>query len=705
MVRWSDAITRFYAITKYDELTPFHTVRKHLSGGEVEARLLGKQFHAFEINGDLRTDTLNFTFSNTDRVISNLFQEYGEGIDCELFYFYPEIDELISVWWGQLNNPTSEDYEVLPVTATNGFMARETTIGRRNRAGNCQHTFGGLFTSAQELETNDCPYNKHLGGTEGIDNPATSAPFTSCPKVTEGDCAARFGHSRYFGGFKWTANAIVSDGNTGYISKTTKNGSHLKTPIRVIAGAKHVKNPNILLFAKEVNAGDPEKGFVRGIVEIGEGPCQQFFNLQINEKNPQAWSWRNGTLGQPALSQYGAGVSNFSGTAHFFFRYGWTDAQNTTPQSLSFVFACHGYDKVAVFTDTDTYTRIWTNSRVWWLLEFYTNKVFGRFYSHSRFDIDSFLATAEYQNEQIRFTHPNPDAETQYFDFSRDLFDAVIEGRPSAEVLGDICRAGRLSVPFQSDGKYKIKPLKILTPDELENVFVFYDTGENRNILYENDLPTLKLSAQSDKTLPNELVLTFEDAANLDIERPVTVDDSQQKLKAGKAFGTDALTPVIKNEVGFGIRDMRQAVKTAYGLLWFGEFDEGGTRNNLRATFKIWFEQSLALEKYDVIKIESERLIGKGFTDEFTGDFTQFEYFRILSLKKLSDNTVEVTAQAYNHVAMANFETEIVTTPPPENPTPGETPPFPLPLPIPGEIPIETITYEDGFLEITLGEI
>ncbi len=134
----------------------------------------------------------------------------------------------------------------------------------------------------------------------------------------------------------------------------------------------------------------------------------------------------------------------------------------------------------------------------------------------------------------------------------------------------------------------------------------------------------------------------------------MTVDSQDQKLLAGRELGDDNLKPVPKKYSAFGVRTLPEAVKLAYRFLRFGDFDSGGTHNNLKATFMTPFEQSLGVKKFDIIKIESELL--NGFVSP---ENEAFEYFRVLKLNKVSDGRCKIIAQAYNHTAYTAFETDI----------------------------------------------
>ncbi|MEZ5425590.1 MAG: hypothetical protein R2747_04945 [Pyrinomonadaceae bacterium] len=294
------------------------------------------------------------------------------------------------------------------------------------------------------------------------------------------------------------------------------------------------------------------------------------------------------------------------------------------------------------------------------------------------------------------FTYTDGEGDDHQYSHQRTQFDAVIEGRPAAEVITDICRAGRISVPFQYEGKYTIQPLKALTSGELSAVPVFIDRGANCNILRTGGGgTTLRIEQEiSDKDLTNEVILSFEYSENFDLERPITVDDPNQKLKAGRSVGQNAPKPNTKNYFAFGTRNESEAIKLAYALLWFGEFDEGGVKNNLRISFEVDYVFALGIKKYDVIKVESDLLTGKGYTDPFTLAFTQFQYFRVIQSPKDSGNRVRLFCQAYNEDAVDAFETATGSPDPPSDP---DTPIKPIGLPSFG-----SATYSSGVLTIPI---
>ena len=115
-----------------------------------------------------------------------------------------------------------------------------------------------------------------------------------------------------------------------------------------------------------------------------------------------------------------------------------------------------------------------------------------------------------------------------------------------------------------------------------------------------------------------------------------------------------------KKYTGFGINSFQEAVRMAYRLLKFGQFDEGGTDNNLQLKITVPFEQVLGIRRYEIIKVVSDLLDNFTLPSGTPLDISRYpvEYFRVLHMKKISGGRCEITAQVYNHTSYGNFETD-----------------------------------------------
>lgn len=681
-VYWTDSITKYYAISAFDEQIPFRSI----PASPINPVLKGKVFQTFALNSDLTTESISLTFSDTDKSLENLFATYGEGVRCELFYYYPKIDDtngddlFISVWWGHFMTPEFIGRGVLQIQAENGFKSRELLMGHRIRPKMCTQVFGGQFTDINEYRGNGCIYNRQLGGTSG--NLNAGVPYATCDK-TEGNCADRLGvlpnlKAKYWMGFDTDVQTPTID-HGGYIAPAKGGASGLKDPIRVVAGAKYVQDLLNIFYRKELNTQHPEEGFVRGIWEISEGPVDLLDEIVINDKiiETEHIQYRTGELGQSQTS-YAQNISGFSGTAVVNAAYGKTNAATTELASLKTRIKCRGYNKVRVYSDETTFTSIGTNKRIWWLMELYSNMRFGRGYRHNKFHIAEMKAIQDILDTYIIHTDPNG---TQRHT-KRDQFDAIMDGRPTQETILDICRSGRISVPYQWDSKYTISALTKW--NDLGSVRVFSDRYDDRNIIPIDKIQTIKKFKIPDSKLVNKVVLTYEDGTKFDRERPLVFIDEVQMKKASGALGLSSFNEIEKRYKSFGLRFENPNYKLGWSLLQLGEFDTGGTENNLRLQFPVHFEQAIGLRKFEVINVDSDLL-----------DNEDFSYFRVQGLNKTSDHKAMLTVQAYPETFYETFETIDADPPPDPDDFPTWHPPICDPL-------IGGINYTNGFAEIPI---
>jgi hypothetical protein len=328
---------------------------------------------------------------------------------------------------------------------------------------------------------------------------------------------------------------------------------------------------------------------------------------------------------------------------------------------------------------------IFTDDRVWALLECYTNYKWGRRYNpDTKFWVDSWNHTQRTLAQHVTHSFTNSDGDVRTFTGRRSTMNAVLKGRPTDEQVTDICRSGRMCVPFWHQGKFYLKPFRPFSAAELAAARVFTDTGQSQNIFWEDGQPSVKLSWTPDDEIVNKVEMRFNDRENRDMETPIFVDDKDQMLRAGRTLGDENLQEVPKQYSALGVGFRQEAVRLARHILWFGEFCEGGIQNNLAGTFLTSFEQVLGILRYDVIELSTELLDGFIIgTDNGEMDLTETpQYFRVMNMFKVGRGMVEMVVQAYNDTAETAFET--VLTPPS---TPGDPPGSPLPSPDPQEPP------------------
>lgn len=661
-VDWATGQTRYYATQAYHELPPFTGI-----GVTIEPRILHDRrnpFHDLELQPDLRTESVTVKFDDIDGDIRTRFQTYGGGIQCEFFLYYADEDEHESLGVRQLQAPQVYGWKETHAVATNGFRARELFVPRRNATRECTRSaFGGRLPTAEAVRSSLCPYDRHLGGSVGNYKTGTT-PYDDCPGFLS-DCIHRLGNGgRFFGGFITDVAAVVTSTYKGfYLAVSRGNASSLKEPLPVVFGKVRSNGNQLILFRPErVPNQNPDNRahWVSGLWLIAEGPVKSIYNWQINGKTIEQLhlNFRLGGRGQPPTA-YSTDVSNYSKTAHVFARDGYYVFSTLSPSDIADTSCIiEGFSEVSVYTSENVQVKQYSTNRTWCLFELYTNQTFGLGYDHSRFWRTEWITAGQWTDQIVSHTVEHPDGEMQTFISPRASLNAKLEGRAFSEQVEDICRTGGLAIPFERGGRFDIKPLRAATNDELTNAFVFRDTGASANICWEDGRPSIEMSQIPDNKLVNEIELRFEEEATGGAERPIKVRDMNWQARAGRQLGVDYLLSVPKKYTGFGVTILAEAVRVAYRLLKFGEFDKGGTDNNLQLKIVVPFEFALGLSRYEIIKIESELIAG--FQIGLNDTAEQPEYFRILRMKRTSGNRCEITAIAYNHTAYSAFEVDSV---------------------------------------------
>lgn len=690
--------TRYYADRCYDQLAGFQAI-----GVKIEARMLENiiQDIEFDLNPDIKTVTIPLSFSdipdeNGVKPISSRFQTYKSGVYCEIFYYWADINVTESKWFGQLQAPQVRGHKTIQPVGSNGFINRTQLVPGRRKGDECPATYGKKVTTMFALETNLCYVDIHLGGTTG--NPG----FDDCPRLSRtGDCGPRITppspNGYQFAGYELNAAATVTN-TQGYIATSRENTSSKKVPIRVIAGSKYVRGNWLLEWRRRLGSPNPEHNWVDSIWEVCEGTVLRVYGVKVIEKFIEApyVDVRTGERGQPSHF-YASVMNNYSATVTVHTQYGWVNALSISERDLRMECRVDGDKRVAVFTDATTYARQWTDDRVWWLMHVYAHQTWGLRNDKSRFEIADWITASQWSRDTVEFTAYYPDGEEEVHSGRRTTFDAILEPRAAFEQIDDICRSGAISIPFQHNGKYTVTPFRPATEEELDEAPVFTDSGPTKNIEWANGQPSIQISYIPDDQLINEIVLTFEEATNTDIERPITVDDPDQQVKAGRFLGLGLNTkhPVPARMSAFGCRHLQEVVRLGNRELRFGKYDEGGTQNNLRLVFYVPLKHANGLKRYQIVKVVSSLLDDEEIGTVIAGqDYREEpEWFRILNLRKVKNGWVELTVQAYNRTAYEAFET--VTAAGTGSPASAPVGPPPPPPP-PCELTFaSTPTYDD----------
>lgn len=662
--------------TRYYGHAPFHTMPNFSGlaarGIEVEARLMNGYFREITLTAEINDDTVPLDFADTDRQIATLLRQQGEGLRVEVAWYFQQVDEFVSSWWGHLRPPSEGGGSVLKASAASGFRSTLLLTPRRLIHAGCAAAFGGLFATQAEIdEQKGCPYNYHIGGNVGLPDPATGLPYTSCPRNNRGVCQARLGTTRFYLSGETVIESIFNGQTRGAALYPSSKGneSNLKEPVRVIFGERTVKELRLYAYLKQFNNKHPEDGFVRCLFEVGEGTLSSVTECAINDAlvKFEHLTVRTGELGQ-SPSAFTPNVSNYSGTAHWSGLYGQVNPAGYDQSNLRGKCKARGLKDLRLYTSATQFAEAYTTNRAWCLLEVERNPRWGRGKSVSRLVIDDWIDLAAWSDAQVRYRRADGSVQIG----TRSTFNAELLGRPTQQQVSDICLFGRFGLPFRHNGKVRILPLR---KESLADAPVFTDTGADRNIVSDARGETqLWYSYKSDAELPNELVVSFEDAAFEHVQRPLTFSDQIAQAKAAAALGDVSLHRVIKSYNALGITNEGEAIRVGQMLLNLGEFDGGGLLNNLTVRFITPLYETLNLHRYKLIRVESSRIEGFGF-----------EYFRVMDRRKRGDLGVEIIAQAYPVDYYAQLE-DFELLPPmtggePVFPNPGGRPgarPYPI---------------------------
>lgn len=654
-VNWADGVIN-YAVLQTDEVAdpppPF----------AIDCSLIPQDnpawFLPLNIGATIGDEEVDLQFQDFDGAFGDLLYAEGEGVKVEFFYWFPQAELLLPVWEGRLQLEDETDGRTLPVKVAQGFMAADRLLPSGGHYQECQSPFPPAvpFTTQAEIDQHSCNYNLHIGGGIGIENPATSEPFTFCPRRVIQDCIDRGIDPLRHQSHRTVRITVLNQQTQGpnLFSTSNSNATFLKEPPRVVMGTRRVYGLKVLDFRRDLNNNNPDHGWFAAIYEGGYGPVGSISGAVIGGQSVIGMHYHQklGEFGQTSVAS-DLTTHGYSGIWLLRYNLGWVNPAEIDPSSIDAHCLTTGQSKIRTYTDADTYTEGTSRNRVWQIMHAMTNKTWGVGRDYDHFNIENWIEAAEWAETSVQYT----DSDGNTWDHLRAASDVDLPGKKMQQQIDDMCKAGRLSRPFLFDGKIHIEPLKALTEDELAACPVFTDEGSTRNIIVDADgLSTLRISRKNAIDLPNRIECTYDDAQNNYVETPAPpVEDVDAQHARGKAMGKKDRDVNTKSHTLLGVTSKAQSVKMAFSILDLGEFDEGGLRNNCRVKFSIWFMDALDLHPHKVIKVVNTRLNTR----------YGFEYFRILSegLKRESNLYVEVEAQAYPVEYMDTFETSV--SPPP----------------------------------------
>ena len=531
--------TVYYAQMKYDELPEYRGLALP-DDGRIEARFEGNQFQSFQISSTVADSQITFNFVDNDGEIARLCELHDEGVRVELWHYYPDVDLLIRRgWFGHLGAPSEVGGSTTPVPASFGFRSPQLSLPSWPSGAGCTFMFGGTIFDAALLARNGCRYDRQLGGAHGLLDPDTGLPYVSCPHTRDG-CQARIGDTFEYGGGDTATDTITVGETKGPPRQTTSRGneSNLTQTITVHAGEWTARQLQVLAYLVEPDTKHPEQGSAHVLAQVGVGPYEEIRLAQINDKYilPMHLNVRRGEYRQPATF-FSAHVNNYSLRAHFngVIQGDFTAA---TGQSFNPAAKVKGYREVRVFTDPLTFTKRFSKSPAFWILELLTNVIFGDGRDDERFIIQDWIDADAWQAALAGFV----DAAGAHYSSTRATFNAEILERTTQQIIKDACRDCFLSLPFPFGGYERIVPLR---KEDLTDAPVFTDDLDLiavdptvRPILFDDAGTTLRTSkVKSEGELTNYLTVNFYDAAHDHIKRPLVFQDERAQQAAAAAGG------------------------------------------------------------------------------------------------------------------------------------------------------------------------
>jgi hypothetical protein len=662
----------------------------------IDARFTRKDwFVELPRTTEISDDVVKLKMWDADAVLISEFLNSGEGTRVRVTQYFPDYALANEIWWGFLKQPKETEGLWFNIEAASGLRSPNLIVPRRAIYPGCQATFGGLinpdtgtpyFDTQAKLDppANDCPYNRHIGGTVGLLN--GGVPFTSCPRRVPADCQQRLGLATApgFGVLNYMAFDVVLEGvvvgagnQHQYLANSRANESVLRKPLRVVYGYRWVRDLIFLAYVSESYGDHPENGFLRTLWAVCEGPIMGSAEFSGSwpadgtppyvpgPSVPMSDNWSGfvvngqqitnqhthygGIWGTPhqSTSAFSDNVLNYPNTSVMRLDYGRADFRTFNPDGFKCDAIIKGKKDVAVYTSPTAYDRKYTTSRAWCLLDLYTNRRYGLGIDISRFVIQDWIDLDTYCNTAVT----SIDESGNTVSIPRTTFNADINEGKWSDHLNDICLAGMFTLPYYHQSKIRIEPLEVATPTSAP---VFSDQGSDgtvRNIIFENNQSTLRYSRESDSKIPNQIKVNFDDTQYQNQSRPLVLNDEIQQMRAGVAAGDQSTRPVTKEYNAVGTMYMSEAYRMAKRILDLGPFEQGGIVNNFKITFITWslLSDTLGLHPYSIIRVVSQTV---NRFQEAPG--YPYEYFRIQKLTRMADLKMKVEAQLFPRQYIAN---------------------------------------------------
>lgn len=593
------------------------------SEGEVEHHVLPRT-NAF---GD---DTVTFRFGNEDQTIEGLLYKYRLGVKVEVFKYIPAISTAISVWVGTLRSPDEADEDFITVTADAGFNSPDIVVPNWTHDTGCPFYFAPTLAAAQRAG-HPCDYDKDLGGSRGLNDPATGLPYTNCDFTRDG-CFARMGDLESYGGDETVREATqIGAGQHTTTSTVEGNEGRLKNPVWVPMGKFRVKGCLPLASADEVNPSPKNKDFgtKRTLIEIGAGPVKSIGNPIINGDVPQGQDIRRGTQRQ-TKTVFSPNVLNYNRRAVANLNINPVNPKTVKTSQLGAEFDVEGQELVRIYSNPTTFTEGYTQLRAWLFLMMLTNDWWGYAVDPARLSIDDFILLAG----------------------TGAKFNGVLQGATIQTVVADFCQpAGWFT--FWYNGKLRVLPLEKITLSDAD-VPVFTDgtlqtgitaTLPPRNILVDGEGKSrIKVRYLGGKRLPKAARVLWYDEQNDYVERVTTFRDRKVELDAGKAYKDNSKDKSGQTYSASGLTSLNEVIQFGSLVRDLGINAEGGLLNDCEIEM---VGDGFLPEFFNLHPGKVFRLLTRKLSKYFDTSGVPFQYFRVKRIVMNEQAELVVTAQAY----------------------------------------------------------
>lgn len=307
---------------------------------EIDVRLVPDSnpdwFLPINQDSSIGDEEVDLKFWDGDGEVADLLILHGEGIKVEFFYWFPQVELMLSIWEAHLRTEDEADSKTSPVKAAQGFRSAEGVLPRRAHFSACQAIFGGILNSTEEQAAHpECNYDLHLGGSIGTLDPDTSEPWTFCPRQTTADCVERGVDPLRHLSHQTILSTVISTQSSGgpLFSTSAGNETNLKLAVPVVMGERRCYERPALSFIRHPVTSNPDHGFFEAIYEMSEGPIEgyqdPYFTVggRRQARDPIHFGENHGNLGQVAIS-LPVTSHGYSGTALTRYNFGWINPAN-----------------------------------------------------------------------------------------------------------------------------------------------------------------------------------------------------------------------------------------------------------------------------------------------------------------------------------------------------------------------------------------